>query len=65
MAEVNFQKKCRNKTIGKSFLALLSKRCHPKKYQVSKQFFLKEASFFYLVYINSISCSYKKLSGRP
>ena len=46
MAEVDFLKKCRNKIIGKSCVALVSKRCHPKKHQVSKQYFLKEASFF-------------------
>ena len=38
--------------MGKTCLALVSKRNHPKKYQVC--FYLK----------NSVSCNYKKLSGR-
>ena len=30
----------------------------------SKRFFLEETSLYILVYINSVSCNYKKLRGR-
>ena len=30
----------------------------------SERFFLEEASLYILVYINSVSCNYKKLRGR-
>ena len=43
--------------MGKISLALVSKINHSKKYKKSDK--LQEASFYKLVYINSVSCNYK------
>ena len=44
-------------------LALFLKQNHPKKYQVTKRFFIRNKFFYKLVYVNSVSFNYKRLSG--
>ena len=41
------EKKCQEESMGKIYLVLVSKRIHPKKYQVSKRFLYKKQ-----VYVN-------------
>ena len=38
------KKKCQKETVRKTYLALVSKRNHPKKYQVSKRLFIRNKS---------------------